>query len=108
MNDLPKTRTGMYNPVTGRFLSYPLLHKGLLRPKKFHSQLVVGGLEDGLQLVLDETLLAGLTGAERCRPRFLLGGAVERHIVHPEVHLATSLVIHVVGEEVGYEERLVI
>lgn len=27
--DLPKTGAGMYDPVTGRFLSYPLLHERL-------------------------------------------------------------------------------
>lgn len=98
----------MYNPVAGRFLSYPLLHQSLLGSEELHRQLVVRRLKKGLQLVLDEALFAGFALAERRRPRFLLGGAIEGHVVHPKVHLPATLVIHVVGEKVRDEQGFVI
>lgn len=98
----------MYDPVSGGLLSNALLHQRLLGAEELHRQLVVGGLKEGLQLVLEETLLASFGGTERRRARLLLGGAIERHIVYTEVHLAAALVVHVVGEEVRDEQRLVI
>lgn len=98
----------MDDPVSRGFLPDSFLHESLLGAEQFHRQLVVGGLEEGLQLVLEETLLAGLRGAQGGGPGLLLRGAVERDIVDPEVHLATAFVVHVVGEEVRDEQRLVI
>lgn len=79
----------MDDPMTGCFLSDPLLHERLLRAEQFHRELIIGGLEEGLQLVLDEALLARFRRAEGRRPRLLLRGAVQRGIVHPKVHLKT-------------------
>lgn len=61
-----------------------------------------------MQLVLDEALFASFCRAEGSGPRFLLRGAIQRDIVHSEVDFAAALVIHVVGEVVRDEERLVI
>ena len=98
----------MDDPVSGGLLPYSLLHEGLLGAEEFHGEFVVSGLEKGLQLVLDEALLPSLSRAEGSGPRFLLGGAVQRDIVHAEVDLAAALVVHVVGEVVRDEQRLVI
>lgn len=74
----------MYDPMAGRLLPYPLFHQRLLRAEQLHGQLVVRGLEEGLQLVAEEALL-GVRG----RRRGLHRGAVQRHIVQPpEVDLA--------------------
>lgn len=85
----------MDDPVTGGLLPDPLLHEGLLAAEELHGQLVVGGLEQGLQLVLDEALLDLLAG--QARAKLLLRRAVQGDIVHPEVDLATPLVIHLVA-----------
>lgn len=85
----------MDDPVTGGLLPDPLLHEGLLAAEELHGQLVVGGLEQGLQLVLDEALLDLLAG--QARAQLLLRRAVQGDIVHPEVDLATPLVIHLVA-----------
>lgn len=66
----------MYDPMSCGFLADALLHKRLLGAEELHGQLVVGGLEKGLQLVLDEALFAGLRRAQGSGSRFLLGGAV--------------------------------
>lgn len=66
----------MDDPVAGGLLSDTLLHKRLLGSEKLHGELVVGWLEEGLQLVLDETLFAGFGGAQRCWSGLLFGGAV--------------------------------
>lgn len=98
----------MYDPVSGGFLAYPFLHECLLGSEKFHGEFVVSGLKEGLQLVLDEALFSGFGRAEGSGPRFLFGGAIERDVVHAEVDLAAALVVHVVGEVVRDEQRLVI
>lgn len=87
---LPEAGARMYHPMSGGFLPDPLLHQRFLRSEQFHGQLVVGGLEEGLQLVLDEALLAGLGGAQGGGPGLLFGGAVQRDILHLEVHLAAT------------------
>lgn len=46
----------MDDPVARRLLSYALLHEGLLGAEKLHGEFVVGGLEEGLQLVAQEPL----------------------------------------------------
>lgn len=80
----------MDDPVAGGLLSDALLHQGLLGAEELHGQLVVGGLEEGLQLVLEEGGLRGplaLGGAHGPGAWLLLRGAVQAHIVAPEVHL---------------------
>lgn len=85
----------MDDPVTGGLLPDPLLHEGLLAAEELHGQLVVGRLEQGLQLVLDEALLDLLAG--EARAQLLLRRAIQGGIVHPEVDLPTPLVIHLVA-----------
>lgn len=108
LEDLPKTGTRMDDPMSGGLLADALLHEGLLGAEELHGEFVVGGLEEGLELVLDEALLARLGGAQGGGPGLLLGGAVETDIVQAEVDLAGALVVHVVGEEVGDKKRLVV
>lgn len=77
----------MDDPVSGGLLPYPLLHERLLRAEQLHRQLVVGRLEEGLQLVLDEALLSSFRETDRSRTRFLLRRPIQGHIVHTEVDL---------------------
>lgn len=44
----------MYDPMARRLLPDPLFHQRLLGAEEFHRELVVGGLEEGLQLVAEE------------------------------------------------------
>ena len=85
----------MDDPVTRGLLPDPLLHECLLAAEELHRQLVVGGLEQGLQLVLDEALLDFL--ARQARAQLLLRRPVQGDIVHPEMDLAAALVIHLVA-----------
>ena len=85
----------MNDPMAGCFLPDPFFHEGLLAAEELHRQLVVRGLEQGLQLVLDEALLDLLPG--QARPELLLRRPVQGDIVYPEVDLAAPLVIHLVA-----------
>lgn len=85
----------MDDPVTRGLLPDPLLHERLLAAEELHGELVVGGLEQGLQLVLDEALLDLLAG--QARPQLLLRRAIQGDIVHPEMDFAAPLVIHLVA-----------
>lgn len=98
----------MYDPVSGGLLSDSFFHKCFFTSKKLHGEFVVCWLEERLELVLDETLFAGVGGAERRRPRFLFRCSIEADVVDAEMHFTAALVIHVVGQEVGYEQRLVV
>lgn len=101
----------MYDPVAGRLLPDALLHERLLAAKQLHGQFIIGGLEQRLQVVLEETLLLSLArrtgsvgprhGPTRApvnrttrtalhnvrRPRLLLRRSVQAHVVAPKVHL---------------------
>jgi len=101
----------MYDPVAGRLLPDALLHERLLAAKQLHGQFIIGGLEQRLQVVLEETLLLSLarrTGSVGPRhgptrapvtrttrtarhnvrgARLLLGCPVQAHVVPAEVYL---------------------
>lgn len=77
----------MYNPMTRCFLSYPLFHQGLFGSEEFHRQLVVGRLKERLQLVLDETLFARLSCAQRRWAVLFRRCAIEGDIIHTKMHL---------------------
>lgn len=85
----------MDDPVTCGFLPDPFLHERLLAAKELHRQLVVGRLEQSLELILQEALLDLL--ARQTRAQLLLRGPIEGHIVHSEVDLAAAFVIHLVA-----------
>lgn len=85
----------MDDPVTRSLLPDPFLHQRLLAAEQFHSQFVVCRLEQGLQLILQETLLHLLT--RKARARLLLRRPVEGHIVHSEVDLPAAFIIHLVA-----------
>lgn len=85
----------MYDPVTRGLLPDPFFHKRLLATKELHSQLVVCWLEQGLKLIFQKALLDLL--ARETRAWLLLRGPVKGDIVHPEVDLSATLVIHLVA-----------
>lgn len=80
---VPEIGARMDNPVSGSLLADALFHEGFFAPKQFHGQLVVRGLEEGLELVTDEgrLRLAAHVGRPWARPGFFFGCAVEAHIV---------------------------
>jgi hypothetical protein len=110
----PKIGAGMYDPVAGRLLPDALLHERLLAAKQLHGQFIIGGLEQRLQVVLEETLLLSLArrtgsvgprhGPTRApvtrttrtarhnvrRPRLLLRCSVQADVVAPKVHLQSQ------------------
>jgi len=110
----PKIGAGMYDPVAGRLLPDALLHERLLAAKQLHGQFIIGGLEQRLQVVLEETLLLSLArrtgsvgprhGPTRApvnrttrtarhkvrRPRLLLRRSVQADVVAPKVHLQSQ------------------
>lgn len=108
----------MYNPVPGRLLSDPLLHECLLASEQLHGQLVVRGLEQGLQLVPHEPRLRPLGNP---RPDLLFRRPVQADVVLfavpallavLEVHLGRDVVVHqvlIVGgdQRVGAGVRVV-
>ncbi len=79
----------MNDPVSRGLLPDSLLYESLLGPKQLHGQLVVGGLEDVLQLVAHPPGLGlgghgdapGGTLRRRRRGHLRLGGAVQRDVV---------------------------
>jgi len=85
----------MDDPVTRGLLPDPFLHERLLATEQLHSQLVVRWLEQGLKLIFQEALLDLLT--REARARLLLRGPIQGNVVHPEVDLSATLVIHLVA-----------
>ena len=86
----------MYDPVSGRLLSHPLLYQGLLGPEQLHGQLVVRGLEDVLQLVPHP---AGLgVGADADAPGGALGGGGRGHLLLGRAVQAHVVLLRAVGD----------
>ena len=93
--DSPKTGARMYDPVTRSLLPDSFFHKGLLAAEQLHRKLVVRRLKKGLQLIPEEALFDLL--ARWSWTQLLLRGTIQGHIVHPEVDLTASFVIHLVA-----------
>lgn len=67
----------MYDPVASRLLPDALLHEGLLGAEELHGKLVVGGLEECLQLVAQEALLGVRDGRRGFHWRSVQGHIVQ-------------------------------
>lgn len=83
----------MDDPVAGCPLPDAFLHQRLLATEELHSQFVVRGLKQRLQLIFDETLL--FAGTQRVGSWFFLGGAIQTDVITPEMHLTALFVVHV-------------
>lgn len=108
----------MNDPMASGLLPHPLLNQGLLRAEQLHGQLVVGGLEDVLQLVPDPPWL-GFAG-HRDAPGTALGGGGRGHLffgravkgnvvlVSTKVNLGALCPAHGQGQGVGEGRGLVL
>ena len=109
---IPEIGAGMNNPVAGGLLADALLHERFLGAEQFHGQLVIGGLEERLQLIADERRFgfAAHVGRTRSGTGLLLGRAVETHVVAAEVNATDSafLKVHLGRDVVGHERRFVL
>lgn len=81
----------MDDPMASGFLPYPFLHERFLTAKQLHGQFVISGLEEGLQLIFEEALLATVSCAHGGRPRLLFRRAVEADIVAPEMYFSCNM-----------------
>lgn len=86
----------MNDPVAGLLLADAFLHQRLLAAEQLHGQLIVRRLEQGLQLIFDEALLATLTcGTCGGATRVAAGAHRRRHVGAAATHAAPAAAVAV-------------